>query len=65
MVNLRSQNLDSNGQDDSETPDLRGIIVSEVGETFQQLLLGLFTQIRDELSQLIDQKIIEAFIARN
>ncbi|KAJ9565620.1 hypothetical protein OSB04_001586 [Centaurea solstitialis] len=40
------------GSEGSETPDLRDLIGSEVNEMLQQLLPGLFAQMRDEL--LID-----------
>ena len=61
MVNLRPRNRTG----ETETPDLRGMIASEVGETLQQLLPGLFAQMKDELSEMMDQKIEAAFAARN
>ena len=61
MLNLRPRNRTS----ETETPDLRGMIASEVGETLHQLLPGLFTQMKDELSEVMDQKIEAAFAARN
>jgi len=53
MVNLRPRNRTSG----SENPDLRDMIASEVGETLQQMLPGMFSQMREELGQMIDQKI--------
>ena len=50
MVNLRPRNRTG----EAETLDLRGMIASEVGETLQQLLLGLFAQMKDELGEMID-----------
>ena len=61
MVNLRPRNRTG----EAETPDLRGMIASEVGETLQQILPGLFAQMNDELSEMMDQKIEGAFSARN
>ena len=60
MVNLRPRNRTG----EVETPDLRGMIALEVGETLQQLLPGIFAQMKDELGEMIDQKIEAAFPAR-
>jgi hypothetical protein len=60
-MNLRNRNRTTG----SENPDLRDTIASEVGETLQQLLPGLFAQMKDDLSVMIDQKIEAAFTARD
>ena len=61
MVNLRPRNHST----ESETPELRGMIALEVGETLHQLLPGLFAQIKNEIDEMIDQKIEAEFVAGN
>ncbi|KAJ9547556.1 hypothetical protein OSB04_020099 [Centaurea solstitialis] len=49
---------------ESENPDLRDLIASKVNETLQQILPGLFAQMKDELLQALDQRIDVAFTTR-
>ncbi|KAJ9553038.1 hypothetical protein OSB04_017083 [Centaurea solstitialis] len=48
----------------SEEPDLRDLIGSEVHEMLQQILPGLFTQMKDEILQTLDERIETACTAR-
>ncbi|KAJ9546377.1 hypothetical protein OSB04_018920 [Centaurea solstitialis] len=48
----------------SEDSDLRDLIGSQVNEVLQQLLPGLFAQMKDELLQAFDERIEAAFTAR-
>ncbi|KAJ9565975.1 hypothetical protein OSB04_001941 [Centaurea solstitialis] len=48
----------------SEEPDLRDLIGSEVQEVLQQLLPGLFAQMKDEILQAMDERMEAAFTAR-
>ncbi|KAJ9548231.1 hypothetical protein OSB04_020774 [Centaurea solstitialis] len=60
MVNTRR----NQGSEEPETPDLRDVIASEVTETLQQILPGLFAQMKDEILQVVYQRIDTAFTAR-
>ncbi|KAJ9538034.1 hypothetical protein OSB04_030767 [Centaurea solstitialis] len=51
----------NSGSEEPETPDLRDIIVSQITETLQQILPGLFAQMKDEVLQAVDQRIDTAF----
>ena len=61
MVNLRPKNRTSQ----TETPDLRGMIASEVGETLYHLLPGLFPKMNDEDGEMNDLKIEASLAAMN
>ncbi|KAJ9546708.1 hypothetical protein OSB04_019251 [Centaurea solstitialis] len=52
------------GNSGSEEPDLRDLIGSEVQEVLQQLLPGLFAQMKDEILQAMDERMEAAFTAR-
>ncbi|KAJ9542318.1 hypothetical protein OSB04_028824 [Centaurea solstitialis] len=52
------------GSEEPETPDLRDIIASQITETMQQILPGLFAQMKDEVLQAVDQRIDTAFASR-
>ncbi|KAJ9556112.1 hypothetical protein OSB04_010726 [Centaurea solstitialis] len=52
------------GNSRSEEPDLRDLIGSEVQEVLQQLLPGLFAQMKDEILQAMDERMEAAFTAR-
>ncbi|KAJ9535608.1 hypothetical protein OSB04_un001254 [Centaurea solstitialis] len=62
MVTLRNR---STRTEEDETPDLRNIIASDVNEALQRILLGLFAQMKDELTQTFDQRIEAAFTVRS
>ena len=59
MVNTRGRRQTPNGTDSTETttPDMRGIIASEVREVMNEIMPGLFAQVKDELIQIIDQRV--------
>ncbi|KAJ9547279.1 hypothetical protein OSB04_019822 [Centaurea solstitialis] len=57
MVQTRSHNDDEAGQSDH--------IAAQITETLQQMLPGLFNQMRDELIQTMDQRIDVALTARS
>ena len=55
MVTTRSGSQESTGREDREIPDLRGMIAAEVGEVLHELLLGLYDQMKRELTQVVNQ----------
>ncbi|KAJ9544112.1 hypothetical protein OSB04_023819 [Centaurea solstitialis] len=59
MVTTRRGNSNA-----SEEPDLRDLVGSEVQEVLQQLLPGLFAQMKDEILQAMDERMEAAFTAR-
>ncbi|KAJ9555712.1 hypothetical protein OSB04_010326 [Centaurea solstitialis] len=54
----------NSGSEEPETPDLRDIIASQITETLQQILPGLFAKMKDEVLQAVDQRIDTAFASR-
>ena len=59
MVNTRGRRQTPNGIDLTETttPDMRGIIASEVRKVMNEVMPGLFAQVKDGLIQIIDQRV--------
>ena len=64
MVTTRRRSHESTGDEDQEIPDLKGIIAAEVGEVLHELLLGLFDQMRRELTQVVNQQVETAMAGR-
>ncbi|KAJ9561541.1 hypothetical protein OSB04_006701 [Centaurea solstitialis] len=52
------------GNSGSQEPDLRDLIGSQVQEVLQQLLPGLFAQMKDEILQAMDERMEATFVAR-
>ncbi|KAJ9552283.1 hypothetical protein OSB04_016328 [Centaurea solstitialis] len=64
MTSSRMVTMRRTSGNESENPDLRDLIASEVNETLQQILPGLFAQMKDELVQALAQRIDAAFTTR-
>ncbi|KAJ9545001.1 hypothetical protein OSB04_024708 [Centaurea solstitialis] len=66
MVTTRRTGSGGHPNDDNEyeIPDLRGIIVAEVGEVLHDLLPGLFEQMKRELTQVVTQQVSSAMASQ-
>ena len=62
MVNTRSQDNPSPDRESQEIPGLKEIIAAELGEVLHEIHPGLFDQIKQELTQVVNSQVIEATV---
>ena len=64
MVNTRSQDNPSPDRESREIPGLREIVAAELGEVLHEILPGMFDQMKQELTQVVNSRVEAAMADR-